>query len=65
MAQDFIVPPKSGRMPIAAFCVEHGRWSGRGNERASVFSSSADAAVTREIKLAAKSSNSQGAVWKM
>lgn len=63
MAQDFIVPPKSGRMPIAAFCVEHGRWSGRGNERASVFSSSADAAVTREIKLAAKSSNSQGAVW--
>lgn len=63
MALDFIVPPKSGRMPIAAFCVEHGRWSGRGNERAGVFSSSADAAVTREIKLAAKSSNSQGAVW--
>jgi hypothetical protein len=63
MAQDFIVPPKSGRLPIAAFCVEHGRWSGRGNERAGVFSSSADAAVTREIKLAAKSSNSQGAVW--
>jgi hypothetical protein len=63
MAQDFIVPPKSGRMPISAFCVEHGRWSGRGNERAGVFSSSADAVVTREIKLAAKSSNSQGAVW--
>lgn len=63
MAQDFIVPPKSGRMPISAFCVEHGRWSGRGNERAGVFSSSSDAVVTREIKLAAKSSNSQGAVW--
>lgn len=63
MAQDFIVPPKSGRMPISAFCVEHGRWSGRGSERAGVFSSSADAVVTREIKLAAKSSNSQGAVW--
>ena len=63
MAQDFIVPPKSGRMPISAFCVEHGRWSGRGNERAGVFSSSADSVVTREIKLAAKSSNSQGAVW--
>ncbi|HXL80610.1 MAG TPA: DUF6569 family protein, partial [Pyrinomonadaceae bacterium] len=31
MGVDFIVPPKSGRMPIAAFCVEHGRWSGRGN----------------------------------
>jgi hypothetical protein len=63
MSQDFIVPPKSGRMPISAFCVEHGRWSGRGNERVAVFSSSADAVVTREIKLAARSSNSQGAVW--
>ena len=29
---DFIVPPKSGRMPIAAFCVESGRWNKRGNE---------------------------------
>ncbi|MEP6743500.1 MAG: DUF6569 family protein [bacterium] len=60
---DLIVPPKSGRMPIAAFCVEHGRWSGRGNERAGVFSSSADAAATKEIRLAAKSANSQNAVW--
>jgi hypothetical protein len=61
---DLIVPPRSGKLPISAFCVEHGRWSGRGNERASVFSSSADAASTREIKLAAKRSTSQGDVWK-
>jgi hypothetical protein len=60
---DLIVPPKSGKMPISAFCVEHGRWSGRGNERAGVFNSSSDAVATREIKLAAKSSRSQGAVW--
>jgi hypothetical protein len=60
---DLIVPPKSGRMPISAFCVEHGRWSGRSNERSSVFNSSSDAVATREIKLAAKSSRSQGAVW--
>jgi hypothetical protein len=60
---DLIVPPKSGRMPIAAFCVEHGRWSGRGNERATVFSSSSDVATTKEIKLAAKRSNSQSGVW--
>jgi hypothetical protein len=60
---DLIVPPRSGKMPISAFCVEHGRWSGRGNERAGVFSSSSDAASTKEIKLAAKRSNSQGGVW--
>ena len=60
---DLIVPPKSGKMPIAAFCVEHGRWSGRGDEQSAVFSSSADAVATKEIKLAAKRSNSQGGVW--
>jgi hypothetical protein len=60
---DLIVPARSGKLPISAFCVEHGRWSGRGNERAAVFSSSSDAVATKEIKLAAKRSNSQGAVW--
>ena len=60
---DLIVPGRSGKMPIAAFCVEHGRWSGRANELSGVFSSSADVATTKEIKLAAKRSNSQGAVW--
>ena len=61
---DLIVPPRSGKMPISAFCVEHGRWSGRGNERAAVFSSSSDVATTRELKLAAKRSTSQGEVWR-
>jgi hypothetical protein len=61
---DLIVPPRSGKLPISAFCVEHGRWSGRGNERAGVFSSSADAATTKELKLAAKRSTSQGEVWR-
>jgi len=60
---DLIVPPKSGRLPISAFCVEHGRWSERGSERAAVFSSSSDAVATKEIKLAAKRENSQGGVW--
>ncbi len=27
-----ILPPRSGRIPIASFCVEQGRWSGRGGE---------------------------------
>ena len=34
---DFIVPPRSGRMPIAAFCVESGRWNKRGEEQAGLL----------------------------
>jgi hypothetical protein len=60
---DFIVPPNSGRMPIAAFCVESGRWNKRGNEEAASFSSSENAVALKELKLAAKRENSQQAVW--
>ena len=60
---DFIVPPRSGRMPIAAFCVESGRWSKRGNEESAEFSSSDNVVATKELKLAAKVDNSQQAVW--
>jgi len=61
---DLIVPPHSRKIPIAAFCVESGRWTRRGGEASGVFSSSVDAAVTRDIKLAAKVANSQGDVWR-
>ena len=27
-----MLPPKSGRIPIASFCVEQGRWPARGKE---------------------------------
>src|SRR5882724_6494278 len=27
-----ILPPKSGRVPLSAFCVEQGRWAARGKE---------------------------------
>src|SRR5207253_1513934 len=47
-----------------AFCVESGRWTRRGGEQAGVFSSSADAAVSRDLKIAAKVANSQGEVWR-
>jgi hypothetical protein len=32
ISQDFIVPARSGKVPIASFCVEQGRWSRRGTE---------------------------------
>lgn len=60
---DFIVPPRSGRMPIAAFCVESDRWNKRGNEAPVSFSSSENSASSKELKLAAKSAKSQEAVW--
>jgi hypothetical protein len=60
---DFIVPPRSGRMPIAAFCVESGRWSKRGSEESGSFSSSENMIATKQLKLAAKREQSQQAVW--
>lgn len=63
LAVDLIVPGKSGKVPIAAFCVESGRWTKRGSEGATTFASSSEAVATKDLKLAAKVSKSQGAVW--
>ncbi len=30
LSMSFVLPPKSGEVSLAAFCVEHGRWSARG-----------------------------------
>ncbi len=61
---DLILPPRSGRIPIAAFCVENGRWSRRGNEEVTTFNSSSNTVASREVKLAAKARGSQGEVWR-
>jgi hypothetical protein len=63
LAVDLIVPPRSGKIPIAAFCVESGRWSKRGNEESTQFTGSSDRIATRDLKLAANSSRSQSEVW--
>lgn len=64
MAVDLILPPHSGKIPISAFCVENGRWNKRGSEEVTVFNSSANVIAGRELKLAAKTAESQGEVWK-
>jgi hypothetical protein len=63
LALDLIVPPKSRRIPIDAFCVEQGRWSRRGDEAVSAFSASDNALASKDLKIAAKARKSQGDVW--
>ena len=64
LAVDLIVPTKSGKIPISAFCVEHGRWSQRGGERGDMFSMTDNMIATRHLKLAMKAAPSQARVWK-
>lgn len=60
---DLVVPPRSGKISIAAFCVEQGRWQKRGREESTHFSSSNARVATRDLKLAANKAKSQGEVW--
>lgn len=47
-----IVPPRSGFIPIGAFCVEAGRWASRGREKVGEFSTSAYRMPSRAGKIA-------------
>jgi len=63
LAVDLIVASRSGKTPIDAFCVEHGRWQQRGAEPAEQFGSSDGMVATKELKMAAKESRAQAKVW--
>ncbi|MGH6960072.1 MAG: ARPP-1 family domain-containing protein, partial [Dongiaceae bacterium] len=63
LSVDLILPPGSGKVPITAFCVEHGRWSARGQESAQQFASADKSLAGKDLKLAAKSKRSQTEVW--
>lgn len=47
-----LLAPKSGRLPIDAYCVEQGRWSARGKEDVKRFLSAEKALPSREAKMA-------------
>jgi hypothetical protein len=64
LAVDIVLPPRSGKIPIAAFCVEEGRWQQRGQEGVAHFDSSEDMVATRSLKMAAKDAKSQPEVWR-
>jgi len=61
---DYVLPPMSGKVPISSFCVEPGRWTRRGSERADRFASSTDGLPTKDLKLAARQKRDQQEVWK-
>ena len=52
LSVDLLLPPRSGQVSIAAFCVESGRWTARGQEDSRQFSSAAAAMPSHEGKLA-------------
>ena len=60
---DMIINIYSGDVNIDVFCVEAGRWQKRGSEDAGYFSSSKLKISSRDLKLAANSSESQQDVW--
>ena len=60
ISNDFVLPPKSGRRPVAAFCVERGRWSKRGTESAARFESSTGLAP---LRFEARAMWNQMSVW--
>jgi hypothetical protein len=63
IGQDYIIGPRQ-RVPVEAFCVEHGRWDGvrEGVSTGGSFSASG-LLTTREVRLAAEFKRDQSAVW--
>lgn len=59
---DFIVPSKSGRLPIPVFCVEQARWHRRGAESGAVFSKP-NHVVSSKLRAKMSASKNQGVVW--
>jgi hypothetical protein len=63
LPNDFVLPPKSGKVPISSFCVEQGRWSRRGKEEVVAFTSAKETVSSNAMKVAVNSGQSQTRVW--
>jgi hypothetical protein len=57
-----VVPPKSGQMPVPAFCIEQGRWHA-GSYGLSFAATPNTALAPKSTRQAAKFNNSQQEVW--
>jgi hypothetical protein len=54
LSVSLVLPSKSGRINIASFCVEQGRWTARGKEDAKTFATASTSIPSREAKIAMK-----------
>ena len=63
LCMDMVLNPKSGRVPIDAFCVEQSRWAQRGNERVDRFSGSYAQVSGKGLRKAVKNKAGQSNVW--
>jgi len=63
IAVDTLLPPKSGKRGIDAFCVEPGRWEGRVGKSAAGFSAAEAPVATNAQKLAVRLEKDQSKVW--
>jgi hypothetical protein len=64
IAHDMLVKPKSGKIPLASFCVESGRWEKRGEEDPGKFGSAGEQIANKDLKIATRRAMMQGEVWK-
>jgi len=60
---DYVLTPQQKELSLNSFCVEHGRWSKRGEEASDKFSSSTDRLSSRELQVAARYEGNQSRVW--
>jgi hypothetical protein len=51
IAFDLVLPPKSGKVPVIAFCVDQNRWQRRGKEAVRQFGSSTVQLPSKSLKL--------------
>ncbi len=63
LGNDLILAAKSGKVPIASYCVEQGRWAGRPGEKVTAFDGSSNCLSSNNLKLAVKYANNQQSVW--
>lgn len=63
LPNSIVLAPGSKPMPVASFCVEQSRWAKRGDEKLVAFSVSSKSLNTKNLKIAARKSKSQGKVW--